>query len=88
MGAFTELLPTSSPTPPTLRIFLCGDVMTGRGIDQVLPHPCDPQLHEDYANSALHYVRLAEQVKRPNSAERDSFVCLGRSLGRIQPCTA
>ena len=31
------------------RLFLCGDVMTGRGIDQVLPHPCDPALYEDYA---------------------------------------
>ena len=26
------------------RLFLCGDVMTGRGIDQVLPHPCEPRL--------------------------------------------
>ena len=29
-----------------MRIFLCGDVMTGRGIDQALPHPCSPILHE------------------------------------------
>ncbi len=42
--------------------FLCGDVMTGRGIDQVLPQPCDPLLHEDYASSAIYYVRLAEQA--------------------------
>lgn len=62
MGASTDLPPTQSPAQPTLRIFLCGDVMTGRGIDQVLPHPCDPMLHEDYADSALHYVRLAEQA--------------------------
>jgi poly-gamma-glutamate capsule biosynthesis protein CapA/YwtB (metallophosphatase superfamily) len=44
-----------------VRLFLCGDVMTGRGIDQVLPRPCDPALHEDYVTSALGYVRLAEQ---------------------------
>jgi len=25
-----------------LTLFLCGDVMTGRGVDQVLPHPGDP----------------------------------------------
>ena len=25
--------------PALLTLFLCGDVMTGRGIDQVLPHP-------------------------------------------------
>lgn len=44
------------------RLFLCGDVMTGRGIDQILPHPCDPQIHEPYVTSALDYVRLAEQA--------------------------
>ena len=26
--------------------------MTGRGIDQVLPHPADPRLYEAYAKSA------------------------------------
>ena len=29
-----------------ITLFLCGDVMTGRGIDQVLPHPADPSLYE------------------------------------------
>ncbi len=45
-----------------IRIFLCGDVMTGRGIDQILPHPCNPELHEDWAQSAADYVELAENV--------------------------
>jgi poly-gamma-glutamate capsule biosynthesis protein CapA/YwtB (metallophosphatase superfamily) len=39
---------------------LCGDVMLGRGIDQILPNPSDPRLYEDYMDSALGYVRLAE----------------------------
>ena len=43
-------------------LFLCGDVMTGRGIDQVLPHHCPPELYEPYVQSAVEYVRLAEQV--------------------------
>lgn len=43
-----------------VRLFLAGDVMTGRGIDQVLPHPCDPVLFESYVKSAIDYVRLAE----------------------------
>ena len=30
----------------SIRLFLCGDVMTGRGIDQILPHPNNPALHE------------------------------------------
>ena len=42
------------------RLFLCGDVMTGRGIDQVLRHPCDPALYEENAESAVDYVQLAE----------------------------
>lgn len=43
-------------------LFLCGDVMTGRGIDQVLPHPCDPGLHEPWVDDARDYVRLAQKV--------------------------
>jgi len=50
-------------TPITL--FLCGDVMLGRGIDQILPHPCDPAIQEPYMDSALGYVRLAERVNGP-----------------------
>ena len=64
MGASDETR-SAQATAPAVRIFLCGDVMTGRGIDQILPHPCDPQLHEDYATSALHYVRLAERAAGP-----------------------
>lgn len=42
-------------------LFLCGDVMTGRGIDQALPHPGDPRIKESpWGGSALDYVRLAE----------------------------
>jgi poly-gamma-glutamate capsule biosynthesis protein CapA/YwtB (metallophosphatase superfamily) len=48
-----------------MRIFLCGDVMTGRGIDQILPSPCPPQLYEPRTNSALTYVRLAERINGP-----------------------
>ncbi|WP_276315534.1 CapA family protein [Mesorhizobium jarvisii] len=43
-----------------MRLFLCGDVMTGRGIDQILPHPCDPTLYETHMWSAVDYVALAE----------------------------
>ena len=30
----------------TVTLFLAGDVMTGRGIDQILPHPGDPRTFE------------------------------------------
>ena len=33
-------------------LFLCGDVMTGRGIDQIMPEPVDPILRERYVTSA------------------------------------
>ncbi|MBZ5678447.1 MAG: CapA family protein [Acidobacteriia bacterium] len=36
--------------------------MTGRGIDQVLPHPSSPSLHEPYVQSALDYVEMAESA--------------------------
>ncbi len=44
-----------------ITFFMCGDVMTGRGIDQILPHPSHPQLFEPYVTSALDYVALAER---------------------------
>ena len=52
-----------SSRPVTL--FLCGDVMTGRGIDQVLPNPSSPEIYEPYMTSARGYVRLAEELNGP-----------------------
>lgn len=49
----------------SLRLFLCGDVMTGRGIDQALPHPLNPILYEPYVRDAREYVALAEQANGP-----------------------
>ncbi len=46
-------------------LFLCGDVMTGRGIDQILPHPCDPDLHEPHVKIATAYRELAEAANGP-----------------------
>jgi poly-gamma-glutamate capsule biosynthesis protein CapA/YwtB (metallophosphatase superfamily) len=48
-----------------LTLFLCGDVMTGRGIDQVLPFPSDPVLYEPWVRDAREYVRLAEEINGP-----------------------
>jgi poly-gamma-glutamate synthesis protein (capsule biosynthesis protein) len=44
-----------------LTLSLCGDVMTGRGIDQVLPHPSPPRLHEPYVTDARRYVELSQK---------------------------
>lgn len=56
-------------SPKILTLFLCGDVMLGRGIDQILPYPSNPILHENYLTNALQYLQLAErkngEIKRP-----------------------
>jgi poly-gamma-glutamate capsule biosynthesis protein CapA/YwtB (metallophosphatase superfamily) len=46
----------------SIRLFLCGDVMTGRGIDQVLPYPGDPILYEPYIKDARGYADIAERT--------------------------
>jgi poly-gamma-glutamate synthesis protein (capsule biosynthesis protein) len=46
-------------------LFLSGDVMTGRGIDQALPHPSKPRIHEGLMTSALGYLELAERASGP-----------------------
>jgi poly-gamma-glutamate synthesis protein (capsule biosynthesis protein) len=48
-----------------MRLFLCGDVMTGRGIDQALPHPANPILYEPYVRDAREYLQLAEKAHGP-----------------------
>jgi len=46
----------------SVTLFLSGDIMTGRGIDQVLPYSVDPKIYEPYAKSAKDYVQLAERM--------------------------
>jgi poly-gamma-glutamate synthesis protein (capsule biosynthesis protein) len=56
-------------------IFLCGDVMTGRGIDHILAHASDPQLFEPYVKDAGEYVALAEAANGPVARPaRDPYV--------------
>ncbi|HJW33468.1 MAG TPA: CapA family protein [Holophagaceae bacterium] len=49
----------------SVTLALCGDVMTGRGVDQILPHPGDPRISEAYIRDAREYVRLAEAEHGP-----------------------
>src|SRR5687768_8056810 len=46
-------------------LFLCGDVMTGRGVDQILPHPSAPEVFEPCVRDAREYVALAELASGP-----------------------
>jgi poly-gamma-glutamate capsule biosynthesis protein CapA/YwtB (metallophosphatase superfamily) len=72
----------------TLTLFFCGDVMTGRGIDQILPHPGNPFIPEPYLTSAKGYVHLAEQVNAIVPKPVSFFYIWGDALkewARIKP---
>jgi poly-gamma-glutamate synthesis protein (capsule biosynthesis protein) len=64
-------------------LFLCGDVMLGRGIDQVLPHPGEPCLHEQYVGSAEDYVALAEGRNGPIPRPVDVSYVWGDALAEL-----
>ena len=71
-----------------LRLFLCGDVMCGRGIDQVLAQPCNPEIYEDYTRSATDYVELAERMNGPiprGNAPAYVWGAALEELARMQP---
>jgi poly-gamma-glutamate synthesis protein (capsule biosynthesis protein) len=69
-------------------LFLCGDVMTGRGLDQILPHPSDPVLYEPGVKSATRYVELAEEANGPIPKPVDFAYIWGDALAeweRVAP---
>jgi poly-gamma-glutamate capsule biosynthesis protein CapA/YwtB (metallophosphatase superfamily) len=67
-----------------IKLFLSGDVMMGRGIDQVLPWPCEPTLHEPYVSSAKEYVALAEAANGPLPRPVDVLYPWGDALAELQ----
>lgn len=58
--------------------------MTGRGIDQILPHPGAPHIYEDYMKSALGYVKLAELVNGPLQKPVGFEYIWGDALNELQ----
>jgi|SRR5579883_1516545 len=68
----------------SIHVCLCGDVMTGRGIDQVLPQPCAPVLHEPCVCDARDYVRLAEEAHGPIPRSVDFAYVWGEALGEMR----
>jgi poly-gamma-glutamate synthesis protein (capsule biosynthesis protein) len=65
-------------------MFVCGDVMTGRGIDQILKYHCDPRIYESYVKDARVYVSLAEKAfgKLPPNPGYD--YCWGYALDEFR----
>ena len=67
-----------------IALFLSGDVMTGRGIDQILPHPGRPDLYEPYIRSARDYVALAEAESGPIPKPVDFTYIWGGALAELE----
>jgi poly-gamma-glutamate capsule biosynthesis protein CapA/YwtB (metallophosphatase superfamily) len=65
-------------------LFLAGDVMTGRGIDQVLAQPSAPRLHEPYVHDAREYVALAERANGAIPAPVSSEYVWGDALDVLE----
>ena len=67
-----------------ITVFMCGDVMTGRGIDQVLPHPSNPLIYEPYMKSAKGYIELAEMANGPIPQSVDFSYIWGDALEEFE----
>jgi poly-gamma-glutamate synthesis protein (capsule biosynthesis protein) len=65
-------------------VFLCGDIMTGRGVDQILPHPSDPRIHEAFISDARTYVALAEEANGPIPQPVELSYIWGDALAELQ----
>jgi poly-gamma-glutamate synthesis protein (capsule biosynthesis protein) len=74
-------------TPPgsgaSITLFLCGDVMIGRGIDQVLPYPSDPRIHESFVKNAKDYIDIAERANGPIPKPIDFSYLWGDALAEL-----
>ena len=67
-----------------ITLFMIGDVMTGRGIDQVLPSPADPVIYEGYMKSAKGYVQIAEEANGPIPRPAGFAYIWGDALKELQ----
>jgi poly-gamma-glutamate synthesis protein (capsule biosynthesis protein) len=58
--------------------------MTGRGIDQILAHPCPPGIQEPYVRDARDYVALAEEANGPISRPVSPAYIWGDALEELE----
>lgn len=65
-------------------LFLCGDVMTGRGIDQILPNPNEAWLLEPAMDSALEYIAAAEAITGPLPRSASFNYIWGDALAELE----
>lgn len=64
-------------------LFLSGDVMLGRGIDQIMPVSAPPRLYEPSLTDARQYIRLAEKVSGPIPRPVDPAYVWGDALEEL-----
>lgn len=69
---------------PSTTLFLSGDLMLGRGVDQILPRSVDPRLYERYVDDARRYVELAESAHGPLPTEVDHAYVWGDALEELE----
>ncbi len=76
---------TVSKNATDIRLLLGGDLMLGRGVDQVLPFSCDQLLFEGWRGieSARTFVELAERRNGPLPAERGAAFVWGDLLAEF-----
>lgn len=63
---------------------LTGDVMLGRGVDQIMPEPVNPVLYETWVESALRYVELAEARSGPVPRNVEPSYVWGETLSLLE----
>lgn len=68
----------------SLLLFVCGDVMLGRGIDQILLYPSTGELHEPAIENAAAYVALAERASGPIPRGVSSTYVWGEALRELE----
>jgi poly-gamma-glutamate synthesis protein (capsule biosynthesis protein) len=79
-----EPFAASHAGPGAVTLFLAGDVMLGRGIDQVQRHHSDPVLFEPHVRSATAYVKLAERRSGPIPSPVEPSYVWGDALPELE----
>ena len=67
-----------------MTLFLSGDVMTGRGVDQILPHPSGHRIFESSVQDAREYVALAESRNGPIAKPVPEAYIWGDALAELE----
>ena len=82
-GGGSDDVSVKTSNTDAVTLFLSGDVMLGRAIDQVLPWSNDPVLYEPYVRDARDYIELAERAHGPIRQPVDCAYIWGDALAEL-----